>query len=101
MNRCWILLPEDGVLTVRNGLAAPISVVVQPGLHPTVVCGATHIYPNAWNGFIYHGGTVEHWLYPTGPVREIQIRKDNDGRKWVLVTWQSYSQEPLPPCGQW
>jgi len=84
----WIRVPEDGVLTVRNGHAAAISVVIRPGLHPTVVQDGVHTYPAEWRGFIWHGGTAEHWQFHSSPIREVRVRKDNDGSTWVLVIWK-------------
>jgi hypothetical protein len=88
MNSCWILLPEDGVVTVQNGHSQPVSIVIRSGLHPTVVVEGDHFYPRSWKGFIAHNGALEHWDYPTGPVRQIRVRKNNDGTKWLLVVWK-------------
>ncbi len=88
MNSCWVLLPEDGVLTVRNGHAAAITVVVRPGLHPAVVQDGVHTYPVEWKGFIWHGGVSEHWQFASGPVKEVRLRTDNNGDRWVLIVWK-------------
>ena len=88
MVSCWILVPESGVITVKNGHASAVSVVVRPGLHPFIEYEGKHVYPVEWRGFVWHGGTSEHWLYPTGPVREVRVRKENDDSNWVLVVWK-------------
>ena len=84
----WILLADAEEIVVRNGEAPPVRVVISRGLHPAVVYEGTYVYPYAWKGFIHCRGACEHWQYPTGPVREVRIRKDNDGSTWVLVIWK-------------
>ena len=88
MNSCWISTSEECEIVVRNGEAQPVRIVIARGLHPIIVCEGTHFYPRTWEGVIYHNGTMERWKYPTGPVREIRVRTDNDGTKWALVIWK-------------
>ena len=88
MNSCWILLSGDGVTTVRNGRASAVSIVIRPGLHPTIVQDGVHTYPIAWKGFIAHEGAYEHWQFAIGPVKEVRVRTDNDGSKWLLIVWR-------------
>ena len=84
----WIRVPEDGVITVQNGYSQPVRVVVQKALHPTIEYEGNCVYPVEWKGFVHVNGTSEHWEYPTSPVRQIRVRTDNDGTRWILVVWK-------------
>ena len=84
----WIQVPEDGVVTVWNGLSQPVCIIVRADLHPTVQCGTNHFYPVAWKGFIHARGVSEHWEYASGPIREVRLRTENGDTKWLLAVWK-------------
>jgi len=97
MNGYWVLLPEDGVVTVKNGDSQPTRIVIRPGLYPTVVYGASHFYPRSWAGFITHDGEITEWNYPSGPVHQVKIQVDKESNRWVSIIGR-ITQIPLPPC---